>query len=178
MPTNSKASKGLITPEKNQADKRYGRLHNIRRLVAKLRQRRKKNIGLKKWREQKGQLQQKDNEQQKKPKPSLEELFSIVSSESSSEELGKLIYSGVHTSEISFAKSANGRNASGGAGNRAHANINGRQCKKNKQSKAMQSGTGSLKYKDARAGKSSAGSRVDARAGIYGSNAGKPTAKM
>ena len=39
MPTSSKASKGLITPEKNQANERHGRLHNIRRLVAKLRQR-------------------------------------------------------------------------------------------------------------------------------------------
>ena len=143
-----------------------------------LRQRRKENIGLKKWREQKGQQQQKDGEQQKKPKPSLEELFSIVSSESSSKEIGKLIYSGVHTSEISLAKSGNGRNTNGSAGNRAHANINDRQYKKNEQSKAMQSGTGSLKYKDARAGKSSTGSQIDARAGIYSSNTGKPTAKM
>ena len=51
VPVDSKASRGLITPKKTHADKHYERLQKIRRLVAKLRQRRQNNIGLKKWRE-------------------------------------------------------------------------------------------------------------------------------
>ena len=103
---------GLITPPRNHENINDERRQKIRRLVHQIRQRRRKEFGLKKWQSERSLLQQNKEEQQNNAKPSIERLFQLdSSSESSTSDYGSNLASGVHTGSEKNAEGANGRNA-------------------------------------------------------------------